>query len=156
MQNVKKTPKNVQQDIKQEHIELAQIKIATLWIVVMFCMTFADIIGFVHPDALQKIIDGAVGFELSQGILLVVSVVNVLPIVMIFLSLVLPTKYSRWLNTLIVALTSLYVIGGGSITLSYVFFATVEILSMFTILWYVWKKLGKGKRLVLVDYDEPY
>lgn len=140
----------LEEGMEQEHIELAQLKIAALWIVVMFCMTFADIIGFVHPGALQKIIDGAVGVELTQSILLVLSVVNVLPIVMIFLSLVLPTPHSRWLNTSVVVLTSFYVIGGGSITLSYLFFAILEILSMLTILWYVWAKLGKGNRLILV------
>lgn len=132
-------------------MEITQLKISALWIVVMFCITFADIIGFIHPGALKTIIDGDLGFELSQSILLVFSVVNVLPILMIFLSLTLEKIHNRWLNTFVVILTILYVVGGGSATLSYCFFASIEIICMLTILWYVWKKLGKGKRLALVD-----
>ena len=128
-------------------METTHIKLAALWIVVMFSITFADIIGFVHPGTLQGIIDGSVGFPVTQGLLLVFSVLMAIPIVMIFLCLVLPLKANRWFNTVAVILTTLYVVGGGSATLSYIFFATLEIVSMLAILWFVWRELGKGNRL---------
>lgn len=128
-------------------MELTQLKLAALWIVVMFSITFADIIGFVHPGTLQSIMDGSVGFPVTQGLLLVFSVLMAVPIVMIFLCLVLPLQANRWSNTVAVVLTSLYVVGGGSATLSYIFFATLEIVSMLAILWFAWRALGKGRRL---------
>lgn len=130
-------------------MEITRIKLASLWIVVMFSITFADIIGFIHPGTLQTIIDGSFDFPVTQGLLLLFSVLTAIPIAMIFLCLVLPLKASRLLNTIAVVLTTFYVVGGGSATLSYFFFATFEIVSMLAILWYVWKELGKGKRLVI-------
>lgn len=130
-------------------MEITRIKLAALWIVVMFSITFADIIGFVHPGTLERIMNGSFGFPVTQSILLIFSILTALPIIMIFLALVLPFKANRWLNTATVILTILYVVGGGSATLSYFFFATLEIISMLLILWYVWKELGKGRHLVV-------
>jgi hypothetical protein len=130
-------------------MEITRIKLAALWIVVMFSITFADIIGFIHPGTLQKILDGSFGFPVTPGLLLLFSLLTAVPIVMIFLSLVLPVKANRWLNTLAAVLTTLYVVGGGSATLSYVFFATLEIVSMLAILWYAWQRPGKKTKLVV-------
>jgi Sec-independent protein secretion pathway component TatC len=124
-------------------MEMTRIKLAALWTVVMFNIIMADIIGFIHPGTLEKIIDGNFGFPVTSELLLLFSVLNEVPIVMIFLSLILPVKTNRWLNTLAVVLTTLYVVGGGSATYSYFFFAAVEIVSMLVVLWYAWKQLGK-------------
>lgn len=114
-------------------------KISLLWVVVMFNMTFADIVGFVHPGALETIIQGDVGFELTQGLLLVFSVLIEIPIIMIFLSRVLSSKINRWANLFAAVITAVFVIGGGNATLSYYFFASVEVLCMALITWYAWQ-----------------
>ena len=124
-------------------MEPTRIKLAALWTLVMFNITFADIIGFIHPGTLEKIIEGSFGFPVTSGLLLLFSVLTEVPIAMIFLSLILPVKTNRWLSTLAVILTTLFVVGGGSATLSYFFFAAIEIVSMIAVLWYVWKQLGK-------------
>jgi hypothetical protein len=41
-------------------------------------------------------------------------------------------------NTAVVVLTILFVIGGRSEHLSYLFFATIEVLCMLLILWFAW------------------
>jgi Family of unknown function (DUF6326) len=120
------------------------IKLAALWTVVMLSIVMADIIGFIHPGTLQRIIDGNFGFPVTPELLLLFSVLTAIPIVMIFLSLILPVKTIPWVSTLAVVLTTLFVVGGGSATYSYVFFATLEIVSMVAVLWYVWKQLGKS------------
>jgi Family of unknown function (DUF6326) len=124
-------------------MEITRIKLAALWIVVVFSIVMADIIGFIHPGTLQKIIDGDFGFPISSELLLVFSVFTAVPIVMIFLNLVLPFKTNRWVNTLAVVLTTLFVVGGGSATYSYFFFAALEISSMIAVLWYAWRQLSK-------------
>lgn len=120
-----------------------KIKLAALWTVVMFNIAFADIVGFIHPGTLEKIISGSFGFPVTPELLLVFSIFLEVPIVMIFLCLVLPDKTSRWLNTFAVILTTLFVVGGGSATYSYFFFAGIEIICVGAVLWFVWKRLGK-------------
>jgi Sec-independent protein secretion pathway component TatC len=102
----------------------------------MFNIAFADIIGFIHPGALESITDGSLGFPVTSGLLLLFSVITEVPIAMIFLCLILSVQANRWLNTIAVVITMLFVVGGGSATSSYFFFAAVEIISMFAILWY--------------------
>ena len=60
----------------------------------------------------------------------------------LFRRLSLPNT-SHWFNTVAAVLTTLYVMGGGSGTYSYFFFAPLEVLSMLAIVCYAWKQLGK-------------
>lgn len=123
-------------------MEPTRIKLAALWMVVMCNIIFADIIGFLHPGTLENMLNGTVGFPITSEMLLLASVFAALPSLMIFLSLVLPATTLRWLSTLVVLLTSLFVLGGGSATLSYGFFVLVELTSMAIVLWYAWKRLA--------------
>jgi hypothetical protein len=125
-------------------METTRIKLAALWTVVMFNMTFADIIGFMHPGTLEKMMSGDVGFTITPELLLLFSALTAVPIVMIFLSLVLPVKTNRWVNTLAVVLTMLWVVGGLTASLSYFFFMALELVSMFAVLWYAWRELGQS------------
>ncbi len=110
---------------------------STLWIFVMFNMAFADIVGFMNPGALEDIMKGAVGFEITQELLLVFSVLLEIPIAMIFLSRVLKYRINRWANIIASVITILFVMVG-TISLSYIFFATIEVVCMSLIVWYAW------------------
>ena len=113
-------------------------KLSTLWIVVLFNMVFADIVGFMNPGALESIIAGQTGFQITQGLLVVFAVLLEIPIVMIYLSRALNRRASQLANTGAVVLTVVFVIGGRSEHLSYLFFATVEVVAMLLILWFAW------------------
>src|SRR5262245_61909828 len=127
---MKTNEKTIQLDMK--------VKLSTLWIVVLFNMVFADIVGFMNPGALERIITGTVGLEITQELLLVFSILLEIPIAMIFLSRVLKYDINRWTNIGASTITILFVIGGGSAYLSYLFFATVEVACMLLIIWYAW------------------
>lgn len=101
----------------------------------MFNIAFADIVGFVNPGALEEIM----AMEISQGSLLVFSILLEIPIAMTVLSRVLKYSVNRWANIVAGVITMLFVIGGGSMRLSYIFFATVEVACMALIIWYAWK-----------------
>jgi hypothetical protein len=117
-------------------------RISTLWIVVMFNMAFADIVGFIQPGALQGV-SGPGGVPITQGLLLVVALLLEIPIAMIFLSRVLKPGVNRWANTAAALLTSVFVVGGGSMELPfYAFFAIVEVACMALIVWTVWSRRG--------------
>lgn len=113
-------------------------KLSTLWILVMFNMVFADVVGFMNPGALEKIITGDTGFEVTQGLLLIFAVLIEIPIAMIYLSRALNRRANQLVNTAAVVLTVLFIVGGGSSYLSYLFFAIVEIVLMLSILWFAW------------------
>ena len=123
-------------------LDPARLLLAALWTAVMLNIAFADIVGFVHPGALQRIVDGDVGFAITPALLLVFSVLLEIPIAMIVLSLLLPARALRWASAAAVALTTLFVVGGGSATPSYAFFATVEIVCMAAAAWLAWRRLG--------------
>jgi hypothetical protein len=114
-------------------------KISLLWIVVMFTMVFADIVGFMNPGVLKDLMNGAVGFQITQEILLVLAILIEIPIVMIFLSRVLPRKINRLANIVASIITILFVVGMGSPYLYYVFFASIEVICMLAIIWMAWK-----------------
>ena len=116
-----------------------KIRLSTLWVFVMFNMVFADIVGFMNPGTLQQIMTGGVGFQITQEILLVFSILLEIPIAMIFLSRVLKYRANRLANIIAGVITILFVIGGGNTSLSYIFFATIEVVSMALIVWYAWK-----------------
>jgi len=109
-------------------------KISTMWIVVMFTMVFNDIIGFITPGALKQILESDLGFELTPIILLVFSILLVIPIVMIFFTRILKRKANRKANIAVSIVTILYVIFGGEPSLTYIFFASVEVIFMLLIL----------------------
>jgi Sec-independent protein secretion pathway component TatC len=116
-------------------------RLSTLWIVVMFNMVFADILGFITPGELQALWAGQRGVHITQGLLLVFAILLEIPIAMIFVSRVLNRGANRWANTVAAAITTAFVVGGGSLNvLHYWFFMTVEVACMALIVWSVWSR----------------
>jgi hypothetical protein len=113
-------------------------RISTLWIVVMFNMVFADILTFITPGKLEALWAGQTGPHITPGLLLVFAILIEIPIAMIFASRLLKQKASLWANTVAAVVTTAFVVGGGSLDLHYLFFATVEIACMVLIVWSVW------------------
>jgi hypothetical protein len=120
---------------KTTGMEDMKIKLSTLWVFVMFNMVFADIVGFLNPGALEEMI----AMKPAQGLLLVFSILLEIPIAMIVLSRLLKYRANRWANIIAGVITILYVIGGGNTSVSYIFFATIEVACMLLIVWYAWK-----------------
>lgn len=77
-------------------IDDMKVKLSTLWIIVLFNMIFADIVGYMNPGALEDIIAGNVGIKITQELLLVFSILLEIPIAMVFLSRVLKYRANRW------------------------------------------------------------
>jgi hypothetical protein len=120
---------------KTTGMEDMKVKLSTLWVFVMFNMVFADIVGFLNPGALEEMI----AMKPAQGLLLVFSILVEIPIAMIVLSRLLKYRANRWANIIAGVITILYVIGGGNTSVSYIFFATIEVACMLLIVWYAWK-----------------
>ena len=118
--------------------------VSTLWIVVMLNMAFADIVGFIQPGALQGAA-GPGGVQITQGLLLVFALFIEIPLAMVFVSRILKRGANRWVNTVAAVITSVFVVGGGSMELPfYAFFAAVEVACMALIVWSVWSQRSFG------------
>jgi hypothetical protein len=113
-----------------------KVILSTLWVFVMFCIAYADIIGFIEPGTLEKIINGNVGFELTPAIIVIVSLLQAIPIAMILVSRWFRRDVNRWLNIVASALTLLYVLGGGNWeSTSYLVFVSLEVVAILGIIW---------------------
>jgi hypothetical protein len=125
---------------KTTQMEDMKAKLSTLWIFLMFNMVFADILSFMYPGFLKQIMTGyAEGTQITPEFLLIAAIVTEIPIAMVFLSRLLKYGANRWVNIIGGVITILWVIGGGSPTLHYIFIATVEVVCALFIIWLAWK-----------------
>lgn len=116
-------------------MEDMKVRLSTLWVFVMFNMVFADIVGFLNPGTLEEMM----AMKPAQGLLLAFSILLEIPIAMIVLSRLLQHRANRWANIVAGVTTILWVIGGGNASVSYIFFATIEVACMVLIIWFAWK-----------------
>jgi len=116
-----------------------KVTLSTLWVFVMFCIAYADLIGFIEPGTLENIINGNVGLELTPAIILIFSLFQAIPIAMILVSRWFRRDVNRWLNIVASVLTLLYVLGGGNWeSASYPVFAALEVVAMLGIVGLAW------------------
>jgi len=114
-------------------------KISTLWIVVLLNMIFADILSFMYPEFLAQITTGKVeGVTITPLFLLIAAVFIEVAILMVYLTRVLSQRTSRIVNLAAVVITILFVVGGGSLTPHYIFFASIEVITMLYIAYLAW------------------
>ena len=65
----------------------------------MFLYVYADVLSLYRPGEIDEIREGKMGpLEASQGTLLAASAVVIVPALMVFLSLTLPSRINRWTN----------------------------------------------------------
>ena len=123
-------------------------KLSVLWIVVMMNMIFADILTFMLPGTLQDIVSGNLPMKITQSLLLVFALLLEVPIIMVLLSRVLGRSINRVANILASVITILFVVGAGSGSLHYVFFASVEVIVMLYIMWtaFGWRETCAGSQ----------
>ena len=121
-----------------------KIKISLLWVAVMFCYAYADILAHMRSDILEQFLAGEVGgITITPLTLLGSAILMVIPIIMIFLSLALKAKVNRWANIILgiiysgIILFTMLMTGGG--WFYYYIFAVVELVFTVLIVWYAWK-----------------
>jgi hypothetical protein len=137
--NTNKRTAGILEDVKIN----VKIKLSALWVTLMFCYTYADILGFYAPGNIEELISGGIaGIQMTQGLLLGSAVLMAIPSVMVFLSLTLKAKANRMAN-IIVGIVYLGVLGGTFLTGRnppyYICYATLKAVLIALIVWYAWK-----------------
>ena len=131
---------------QQKHTDVkidVKIKLSALWVVLMFCYTYADILGFYAPGNIEELMAGEIaGIEMTQGLLLGSAVLMAIPSAMVFLSLVLRARANRLVN-IVAGLVYLGVLGSTFLTgrnpAYYVFYAVGKALLIALIIGHAYK-----------------
>ena len=118
-----------------------RIKLAALWASAMFCYIYGDYFWLYRPGKLQGMLAGIiVPFGVvTQANLLGATISMAIPSTMIFLSLVLRPSLNRWVNIVLGALYTVFVL----LTMRhawafYLFLGAVDMLLASAIVWYAW------------------
>lgn len=113
-----------------------KVLLSTLWIVIMFNMLYADILGLFIPGSIAEMAKTAANVGATIPLMmLIAAVMGNLSIVMIVLSRVLKYGVSRWANIIVGIITIVYIWGGMSTYPHYLFIASVETICLVLIIW---------------------
>ncbi len=119
-----------------------KIRISALWVTLMLCYIYADILSLFNPGAVEEIIAGKMGpFPVSQAALLSASILMIIPALMVFLSLILNPKANQWTNIIVGILYTIVSLGNliGETWAYYLVFGIIEIGLTVMVVIYAWK-----------------
>ena len=134
------TTQEIKMNPKYTSLSEMPAKLSTLWIFLLFNMVFADIFTFMHPGFMAQIVAGTPidGIVITPIFLLIAAIVTEISIAMVFLSRFLKPGINRWANIVGAVITILWVVGGGSLIATYIFFASIEVLTSLVIIGMAW------------------
>ena len=121
-----------------------RFKLFALWSSIMFFYIYGDYFQLYQPGQLQDILTGKTPLgAISQGVLLGMSAIMVIPSLMPFLSPVLPAGLDRWVNIVsgaIYTVIMIFAIRGG--WHFYILYGLIEIVLTALVVWYActWPK----------------
>jgi hypothetical protein len=86
----------------------SKLKLAAAWVTLIAFYIYADFLSLYRPGQIDEVRRGVLGpFDVSQGTLLVASLIVMIPAIMIVLSLLLPAGVNRSLNLVLAILYAL-------------------------------------------------
>jgi hypothetical protein len=119
-------------------MEDVQIKLSLIWVALMLSYLLGDVLRIFSGDFKPGEIGGQ---QISHGMYLGIAILMVIPIVMVFLSMILPHHANRWTNIIVAVFFFLFnLVGLPTYPSAYDKFLIVVGL-MFNVLtvWYAWK-----------------
>lgn len=136
--NTQKTSQNTLEDIKIN----VKLKLATLWASFMFLYIYVDYFHLYMPGMINDILKGKVFvFDISQLFIFTALALATIPILMVFLSVALPSNTNRITNIIVAAIHIPYMLFNlvGEVPwVHMVFAAIVEVVLLGLIMWYAW------------------
>lgn len=82
-------------------MEPIQIKLSGVWVALMLTYLLGDVLRIFSGDLVAGQIGSAGGMKLTQGMLLGLAAVMLIPIVMVLLCLTLNPPVNRWANIIV-------------------------------------------------------
>ncbi|MDD3596981.1 DUF6326 family protein [Sulfuricurvum sp.] len=133
-----------QNDLEEIKVNV-KLKLAAAWTSFMFLYIYIDYFHLYMPGSVEDLVSGKVfEFEITQTFLLVVLASVTIPALMIFLSVVLLAKFSRWTNIIVATIYIPYTLFNlaGEAWLHMIFGAAIEVVLLLFVIWYalMWPK----------------
>lgn len=119
-------------------IEEIRIKLSALWVCLMLTYLLGDVLRIFSDDFTAGEVSG---MEMSQGLMLGMAALMLLPIVMVFLSLTLKYPAIRWVSIVVAVLLFLFNLAGLPTypSLYDQFLIVVGLVFNALTVWYAWK-----------------
>lgn len=136
--NLQEAPQQTLEDIKVN----VKLKLAAAWASFMFLYIYVDYFHLYMPGSIADLLSGRVfEFEITQTFLFVVLASVTIPALMIFLSVGLPAKISRWTNIIVATVYIPYSLLNliGEAWIHMIFGAAVEVVLLLLVIWHAWK-----------------
>jgi hypothetical protein len=119
-----------------------RLKLAALWVSVMFLYVYVDILAFFKPGTIDDILVGRVWeLDITQVWAFGALALMTIPILMVFLSLVLRAPVARWANVVVGSLfvpVSIFNVVDETWLFYYWFGAAVEAALLLVVVRYAW------------------
>jgi hypothetical protein len=126
-------------------------RLSTLWIFATLNYLYCDVVSLMDPALLKQFMAGNIGaVHISQAFLLAAGLLVEIPMAMVLLSGILPSRVNRWANIVAgITMTAIQLLSLVATTpaLYYIFFSTIEIASTSAIVWYAWTRSGDARSL---------
>lgn len=137
------TTQKIPQD-KLEDVKVSlKLKLAALWVSLMFLYIYVDYFHLYMPNKIEHILTGIVfKFNITQEFLLAALASMTIPALMIVFSVALPAKVNRPVNIIVAAVYipyTLFNLAGEMPWMHMVFAAVVEVIFLCLIIRYAWK-----------------
>jgi hypothetical protein len=125
-----------------------RLKLFAMWSSAMFCYLYGDYFELYQPGKLEAMLAGRTAFgAISQEVLLGMAAVMVIPSLMAFLSLVLPSGVNRWVNIFFGSTyTIIMILAIQGSWHFYILFGLIEIALTTLIVWYAWTWPKQAKK----------
>ena len=138
MNTTKKTGR-ILEDVKIN----VKIKLAALWVALMFLYIYADISVQLQPGIIEQIIAGEIeGIQITSTLLCLTAILMSIPSVMLLLSLTLKPQANRWINIIVsilhIGLAIRLMLMPGGWAFSYIY-SIGQIVCLLLIVWSAWK-----------------
>lgn len=119
-----------------------RIKLSALWTTVMFCYIYGDYFELYVPKKINTLLTGENNLDSPYKLFLATFLLTI-PALMIFLSLILSPKFTKWLNIGVGIFFTLFTLLVGISSISewrmfYVFLSLVESIITIIIVWHAW------------------
>jgi hypothetical protein len=117
-----------------------RFKLFALWSSVMFFYIYGDYFELYQPGKLQDMFAGSTAFgPVSQGNLMGMSAIMIVPSLMPLLSLLLPVRAIRWINIVFGAIyTAIMVLAIKGTWHFYILYGLIEMTLTALIVWHAW------------------
>lgn len=114
--------------------------VASLWLFVILCYIYCDILGLMYPEDLRGYLDGNIGgIEVTQEFLLAAAVLMTIPLASVLISRVASHRFARWESVVagsIMTVVQVSTLGFGTPpTLHYIYFSIIEATTTAAIVW---------------------